>query len=38
MIKSRRMKCAGHVPRMGEKKMLYDFVGKARRRETTRKN
>jgi hypothetical protein len=32
MIKSRRMRWAGHVARMGE-----DIDGKARRKETTRK-
>jgi hypothetical protein len=35
MVKSRRMKCAGHVAHMGEKKNTYN--GKARRKETTRK-
>jgi hypothetical protein len=34
MIKSRRMKWAGHVARMGE---IYDIGGKARRKETTGK-
>jgi hypothetical protein len=34
MIKSRRMRLAGHVGRMGEKRNAY---GKARRKETTGK-
>jgi hypothetical protein len=34
MIKSRRMKCAGNVARMGEKR---NIGGEARRKETTRK-
>jgi hypothetical protein len=39
MIKSRRMRCTGHVPRLGEKKNAYkDFGGKARRKETTRES
>jgi hypothetical protein len=33
-IKSRRMKCARHVPRMGEKS-VQDLGGKARGKETT---
>jgi hypothetical protein len=38
MIKSRRMKWAGHVARMGEARNAYrDICGKARRKETTRK-
>jgi hypothetical protein len=35
-IKSRRMRWAGHVTRMGEK-IVQGFGGKDRRRETTRK-
>jgi hypothetical protein len=34
IIKSRRMRLAGHVARMGEKRIIG---GKASRRETTRK-
>jgi hypothetical protein len=35
-IKSRRMRCAGHVARMGEeKKNVQGFGGKARRKEIT---
>jgi hypothetical protein len=37
IIKSRRMRCAGHVARMGEKRNAQDFVGKAGRKESTRK-
>jgi hypothetical protein len=38
MIKSRRMRWAGHVSRMGEKRNAYMIlVGKARRKETTGK-
>jgi hypothetical protein len=37
MIKSMKMRQAGHVARMGEE-CIYDFGGKARRKETTRKN
>jgi hypothetical protein len=38
MIKSRRMRLAGHVARMGEKRNAYRIlVGKGRRKETTRK-
>jgi hypothetical protein len=38
MIKSRRMRWAGHVARMGEKRIAYRvLVGKARRKETTKK-
>jgi hypothetical protein len=36
MIKSRRMKWAGYVTHMGEKKGML-FRGKATRKETTRK-
>jgi hypothetical protein len=37
IIKSRRMRWAGHVARMGEKRKLIDTGGKARGKETTRK-
>jgi hypothetical protein len=38
MIKSRRMRRAGYVVRMGEKRNEYKILGwKARRKETTRK-
>jgi hypothetical protein len=37
MIKSRRMRWAGHVARMGEKRKSCRIGGKARRKETTRK-
>jgi hypothetical protein len=38
IIKSRRMRWAGHVARMGEKRYAYwNFGGKAGRKETTRK-
>jgi hypothetical protein len=38
MIKSRRMRWAGHVARMGgDEECIYDIVGKARRKGTTRK-
>jgi hypothetical protein len=38
IIKSRRMRWAGHVARMGEKRNgCRLFVGKARRKEATRK-
>jgi hypothetical protein len=36
MITSRRMRWAWHVTRM-ERRNAYDFCGKARRKETTRK-
>jgi hypothetical protein len=36
MIKSRMMRCAGHVAHMGEE-CIQDFYGKARRKDTTRK-
>jgi hypothetical protein len=36
-IKSRRMRWAGHVARMGEEKTVQGFGGKAHRKETTRK-
>jgi hypothetical protein len=39
MIKSRRMRWAGHVARMGAKRNAYRIlVGEARRKETTRKS
>jgi hypothetical protein len=39
MIKSRRMRWPGPVARMrGEEECMYDMDGKARRKETTRKN
>jgi hypothetical protein len=38
MIKSRKMRWAGHLARMGEKRnALYDIGGKSRRKETTGK-
>jgi hypothetical protein len=37
MIKTRRMRWAGHVTRMGEEECIYDIGGKARMKETTRK-
>jgi hypothetical protein len=38
MIKSRRMKWAGHVARMGETRNAYRIlVGRPERKETTRK-
>jgi hypothetical protein len=38
MIKSRKMRWAGDVARTGGKRnALYDFGGKARKKETTRK-
>jgi hypothetical protein len=37
IIKSRRMRWAEHVARIGEKRNAYSFGGKARRKETTRK-
>jgi hypothetical protein len=38
IIKSRRMRWAGHVARMGEKRTAYRLlVGKARGKEITRK-
>jgi hypothetical protein len=36
MIKSRRMRWAGDIARMG-KEWIWDISGKARRKETTRK-
>jgi hypothetical protein len=39
MIKSRRMRWAGHVTRMGEEEeCIEDFGEKARKKETIRKN
>jgi hypothetical protein len=38
MIKTRKMRCAGHVARIGgEVECIYDFGGKAGREESTRK-
>jgi hypothetical protein len=40
LIKSRRMRWAGHVARMGEKRNaydVYDIGGKSRRKQTTGK-
>jgi hypothetical protein len=38
MMKSRRMRWAGHVARMGgEEECIYDIGGKSRRKETTGK-
>jgi hypothetical protein len=37
MIKSWRVRWAGHVARMGEKRNAYVIGGKARGKETTRK-
>jgi hypothetical protein len=37
MIKSRKVRWAGHVALMGRRRMLYDIGGKARKKETTRK-
>jgi hypothetical protein len=37
MINLIRMKCAGHVARMGEKECIQDIGGIARRKETTMK-
>jgi hypothetical protein len=37
IIKSRRMRWAGHVARMGEEQLLYIIGGKARGKETTGK-
>jgi hypothetical protein len=38
IIKSRRMRWAGHIARMWKKRNAYRFFsGKARRKETTRK-
>jgi hypothetical protein len=37
MIKSRRMRLAGHVARMGKKRNTYRIGGEARRKETIEK-
>jgi hypothetical protein len=37
IIKSRKMRWAGHVARMGRRGTLIDYCGKARGKETTRK-
>jgi hypothetical protein len=37
MIKTRRMRLAGHVARMGKYEYVQNIGGKARRKETTRK-
>jgi hypothetical protein len=37
VMKSRRMRCAGHVARMAEKRNAYNIGGKARMKETTGK-
>jgi hypothetical protein len=37
MIKSRRISWAGHVARKEAEECIWDFGGKARREETTRK-
>jgi hypothetical protein len=38
MIKSRRLRWAGHIAQMGaEQDSIYDIVGKARRKGSTRK-
>jgi hypothetical protein len=38
MIKSKRVRWAGHVTHMGvEEECIQGFLGKARRKETTRK-
>jgi hypothetical protein len=37
MIKSRRMRWAGHVARIREKRNTWDIVGKARRKEAINK-
>jgi hypothetical protein len=36
-VKSRRIRCAGHLARTGERECIQDMGGKARRKETTRK-
>jgi hypothetical protein len=36
-VKSRRMRWAGHVVRMGEERKVYKVLVRARRKETTRK-
>jgi hypothetical protein len=37
IIKSRRLRWAGHVTRMGRRGTLIDYCGKARGKETTRR-
>jgi hypothetical protein len=37
IIKSRRVSLVGHITCIGRTRMLYDFGGKSRRKETTRK-
>jgi hypothetical protein len=37
MIKSRRMRCAGHAARMGRRGMNIGYWWEASRKETTRK-
>jgi hypothetical protein len=37
MIKSRRMRSAGHIAQIEEEECMWDIGGKARRKETTRK-
>jgi hypothetical protein len=37
MIKSRRMRWAGHIARMGRRGMHIGYCGKARRKMTSRK-
>jgi hypothetical protein len=38
MFKLRGMRWEGHVARMGDMECTKDFGGKARKKETTRKN
>jgi hypothetical protein len=37
MIKSRRIRWAGRVARMGDEECIWDIGGKARRKETSMK-
>jgi hypothetical protein len=37
MIKSRRMRCAGHVARMGRRGMHIGYWWESQKKETTRK-
>jgi hypothetical protein len=37
-MKSRRLRWAGHVARMGEEEFMQDIGWEARRKETTRKS
>jgi hypothetical protein len=37
MIKSRRMRWAGHVARMGRREMHIEYLWESKRKETTRK-